>query len=71
VRARAVAVVERARAALGSKATIVGVGGVSSIEHVQALRSAGADLVQLYTGFIYEGPWVATRLARDLQATSR
>ena len=33
-----------------------------------AFVRAGADLVQLYTGFIYEGPLVAWRIGRDLGA---
>ncbi|MFI5297939.1 MAG: quinone-dependent dihydroorotate dehydrogenase [Polyangiales bacterium] len=68
VRARALEVVKRSRERLGAEATIIGVGGVSNVDHVLALKAAGADLVQLYTGFIYEGPGIATRLARDLRA---
>jgi dihydroorotate dehydrogenase len=66
LRARAVDVVRRARARLGRDAVVVGVGGVESAEHAMALVRAGADLVQMYTGFIYEGPGVAARIARDL-----
>ena len=33
-----------------------------------AKRAAGADLVQLYTGFIYQGPELVTRAARALAA---
>jgi dihydroorotate dehydrogenase len=60
--------VRRARARLGSGATIIGVGGVSSADDVRALRDAGADLCQLYTAFIYEGPGLAARICRDLLA---
>nr|WP_298412693.1 quinone-dependent dihydroorotate dehydrogenase [uncultured Halomonas sp.] len=35
---------------------IVGVGGIDSGEKAKAKREAGADLIQLYTGFIYRGP---------------
>jgi dihydroorotate dehydrogenase len=41
---------------------IIGVGGVASASDARRLREAGADLVQLYTGMIYQGP----RLVREL-----
>jgi dihydroorotate dehydrogenase len=66
LRARAVQVVLRARARLGREVAIVGVGGIERAEHALALMKAGANLVQLYTGLIYEGPGVAARIARDL-----
>jgi dihydroorotate dehydrogenase len=33
-----------------------------------ALVRAGADLVQMYTGFVYEGPGAPSRIARELGA---
>ncbi len=38
------------------KFTIIGVGGIHSAEDAIKKINAGADLIQLYTGFIYEGP---------------
>ena len=35
---------------------IIGVGGIHSAEDALEKLDAGADLVQLYTGFVYEGP---------------
>jgi dihydroorotate dehydrogenase len=66
LRARALEVVRIARRELGAGSTIFGVGGVETAEDVLALVRAGANLVQLYTAFIYGGPGVAHRLARDL-----
>jgi dihydroorotate dehydrogenase len=66
LRARALEVVRVARERLGPGRTIVGVGGVETAEDVLALVRAGADLVQMYTGFVYGGPLVAARLAREL-----
>jgi dihydroorotate dehydrogenase len=43
---------------------VVGVGGVSSAEGAYRKIRAGASLVQLYTGLVYEGP----SLARDINA---
>ncbi len=45
---------------------IIGVGGVRTASDVQAKLDAGATLVQLYTGLIYEGPGIAGRILRTL-----
>jgi dihydroorotate dehydrogenase len=66
LRARALEVVSRVRARLGAGPTVVGVGGVERADDVIALVRAGADLVQMYTGFVYGGPFVARAIARDL-----
>ncbi len=66
LRERAVRMVSRARERLGSLATIVGVGGIEDTEHVRAYLAAGANLVQLYTGFVYGGPGVVRRIASEL-----
>ena len=68
LRRRALEVVRRARARLGRKAVVVGVGGVERAEHAMSLVRAGADLVQTYTGFVYEGPGAAARMTRGLAA---
>jgi len=68
LRRRALEVVRRVRARLGKEAVVVGVGGVERAEHAMDLVRAGADLVQMYTGFIYEGPGAPGRIARELAA---
>jgi len=45
---------------------IIGVGGIHKPEDAIAKINAGADLVQLYTGFIYEGPRVVKRINKAL-----
>jgi len=45
---------------------IIGVGGIHNPEDAIAKINAGADLVQLYTGFIYEGPRVVKRINKAL-----
>jgi len=49
-------VVRKLRARLGAGFPIIGVGGIMSGADARAMASAGADLVQLYTGLIYRGP---------------
>ena len=63
---RANRVIARLRAALGARFPIIGVGGVMSGADARAKREAGADLVQIYTGFIYKGPALVTESARAL-----
>ena len=41
---------------------IIGVGGIHTTDDVQEKLAAGASLVQLYTGFVYEGPGVVKRI---------
>jgi dihydroorotate dehydrogenase len=47
---------------------IIGVGGVFNAEDAWEKICAGASLIQLYTGFIYEGPSVARRINEGLAA---
>ncbi len=45
---------------------IIGVGGIMSVEDAQEMLDAGADLIQLYTGFIYEGPSLPRNICKSL-----
>lgn len=60
-------VVAQLRAALGSGYPIIGVGGVMSGADARQKLEAGADLVQVYTGFIYQGPELITAAARTMK----
>ncbi|MDE2300771.1 MAG: quinone-dependent dihydroorotate dehydrogenase [Burkholderiales bacterium] len=59
-------VIAQLRAALGPGYPIIGVGGVMSAADAQAKVAAGANLVQIYTGFIYHGPALVAAAARAL-----
>ncbi|MDN3554666.1 quinone-dependent dihydroorotate dehydrogenase [Halomonas maura] len=50
---------------------IIGVGGIDSGQAALAKVEAGADLVQLYSGFIYRGPALVGECTRALQARHR
>lgn len=67
VHALSLATVGKLRTLLGAQFPIIGVGGICSGADAQAMRSAGADLVQLYTGLIYRGP----RLIREVLSAIR
>jgi len=60
------AILARARQIAGSELVLVGVGGVDGPGTAWSKFAAGADLVQLYTGLVYEGPTLARRIAAGL-----
>jgi dihydroorotate dehydrogenase len=45
---------------------IIGVGGINTAEAAMEKIEAGADLIQLYTGFVYEGPKLISEIHRKL-----
>lgn len=49
-------VIRYLRSRLGPRYPIIGVGGIMTTEDALEKLEAGADLIQVYTGFIYEGP---------------
>ena len=61
------AVIRQLRSALGAQFPIVGVGGILSAQDAVEKVRAGADVVQIYTGLIYEGPELVTRCAQALK----
>lgn len=63
---RAVEVVRRIHTRSGGAYPIIGVGGLMTPDDVRAMLDAGADLVQLYTGYIYDGPHLIKATCRAL-----
>ncbi|MCL6705666.1 quinone-dependent dihydroorotate dehydrogenase [Pseudomonas sp. R2.Fl] len=63
---KSTAVLARMRKRVGPDLPIIGVGGVSSVETALEKIRAGADLVQLYSAMVYEGPALAGRIVRGL-----
>ncbi|MES2567989.1 MAG: quinone-dependent dihydroorotate dehydrogenase [Bacteroidota bacterium] len=45
---------------------VIGVGGIHSVEDAIEKLKAGADLIQLYTGFVYEGPGLIKRINKEI-----
>ena len=46
---------------------LIGVGGIFTAEDAWEMISAGASLLQIYTGFIYEGPSIARKINEGLR----
>ena len=59
------------RTASGGAMPLIGVGGIASAEDAWQRIRAGASLVQLYSAMIYEGPGIARRIVRGLEALMR
>lgn len=60
--ALALEAVRRTRDAVGKGPVIIGVGGIASAEDAAAMFDAGADLVQVYSALVFEGPALVARL---------
>lgn len=68
LKARSLAVLRQLKAAVGERLTLISVGGVETGAEVQERLDAGATLVQGYTAFLYEGPFWAARINKELAA---
>ena len=56
--------VEVLRKETGSETLLVGCGGVRDVQSYRNFLHAGADLVQLYTGLVYEGPGLVRNILK-------
>ena len=63
---RSTIVLAKMRRRVGPEIALIGLGGVDSGQRALTKIRAGADLVQLYTGLVYEGPGLVPRLLREL-----
>jgi len=65
---RSTAVLRELARSLDDRIPIIGVGGIFAAADAREKLVAGASLVQLYSGLIYEGPGLVRRIAADLAA---
>lgn len=70
LRARSTEVIRYLRNNLGPTYPIIGVGGIMNADDALEKLSAGANLVQLYTGFIYEGPGLIKAINKAIVKTA-
>lgn len=68
---RATVMLARIYEATGGKIPLIGIGGIDSGETALAKIEAGASLLQLYTGLIYEGPSLIGRINAHLARACR
>ena len=66
VRERSTHVVSELKRLTQGKLPIIGVGGIDDAQSAQEKLNAGANLVQVYTGFIYKGPQLVKSIVDSL-----
>ncbi|MGO4385331.1 quinone-dependent dihydroorotate dehydrogenase [Specibacter sp. RAF43] len=71
LKVRSLEVLRRLKAVVGERLVLVSVGGVETGADVQERLDAGATLVQGYTAFLYEGPFWAARINKELAGLRR
>lgn len=71
LRRRALEVIRLLRGRVGDDLTLVGVGGIAGVEDAMERLTAGADLLQAYTAFVYEGPFWPRRINAALAKEQR
>ncbi len=64
--ARAEAVMRLLRDRVGPELTLIGVGGITTVDDARARLAAGATLLQAYSAFVYEGPLWPRRIVRGI-----
>ena len=63
---RSTQIVKYINSATEGKMPIIGVGGIHDVESASRKMDAGARLIQIYTGFVYRGPFTPKVIARGL-----
>jgi len=66
VKEKSTLVIKLLSEALDNKLPIIGVGGIASSDDANEKLQAGASLVQVYTGFIYQGPELVKEIVNGL-----
>jgi dihydroorotate dehydrogenase len=68
LRKRSTEVIAFLRSRLGDDYPIIGAGGIMSVEDAIEKLNAGANLIQVYTGFIYEGPGFVKSILKRIKS---
>lgn len=68
LKARSLEVLRLLKAHVKPSTTLIAAGGLSSASDVAQRLEAGADLVQIYSALVYQGPGLPSRLCRELAA---
>jgi dihydroorotate dehydrogenase len=68
---RSTIVLAKMRQRVGAELPLVGVGGIDSAATAITKIRAGADLVQLYTSMIFQGPGLAGEVVKDMSAAMK
>ncbi len=66
LRKRAIEVIKRLRKTAGKDLLLIGVGGIDSPENAWERITAGASLIQIYTGWVFKGPVLVPNILEGL-----
>jgi len=66
LRSRATEVIRYLKEKSNAAFPVIGVGGIMSAQDAIEKLEAGADLIQIYTGFIYEGPGLIKKINKEI-----
>jgi dihydroorotate dehydrogenase len=69
LKARSLEVLKHLVKTLDGRLPVISVGGISTADDVQQRLDAGASLVQVYTGWIYQGPMMMRQIVKGLNRT--
>jgi len=64
-------VLAKMRRRLGKAVPLIGAGGVGDSQTALTKIRAGADMVQIYSGLVYQGPWVVPAIIKGLSSACR
>ncbi len=64
-------IIKTVRSAVGKDFPIIGVGGILTEDDAMSKIAAGADLVQIFTGFIYQGPALIQSINKKLKTQTK
>jgi dihydroorotate dehydrogenase len=64
-------IIKYLRKNLGNEILIIGVGGIFNYKGVEEKIDAGADVVQIYTSFIYEGPTIVNKILKKMSKNNK
>jgi dihydroorotate dehydrogenase len=64
--ARSTEIIRTVHRLTGGRVPIIGVGGIFNAADAREKLEAGASLLQIYTGFVYEGPLIARKICEGL-----
>jgi dihydroorotate dehydrogenase len=67
VKERSTEVVRYIHQKTGSQIPVIGSGGIFTATDAAEKFSAGAQLIEVWTGFIYEGPWIVKNISKGLR----
>ncbi len=68
--AKSLSAIRQIRASVGNSLVVVGVGGIMTPEQAQQTLKAGASLIQVYTGLVYQGPSLVKAILKALKKES-